>query len=356
MAPERDEKTTGTTSAPSSSPSPGEKAGRQAPTDDTTPAEAVAGGAAGPERAASVIGAQRGAGHTPPPPDATSPPAPNANRAPRPRWIQLASEAVTAHCHPGALPITAPLVTLVALQALVVSAFLLIEPTPRWMVLFGAAAGALAFRGVLEGSVREPFASGADIAPYFFLPTLYMLVMPVFAEEAVGGLWIVPAGLALIAGLAAILAAEVGSARPDLAAYHPSRVVATMGTYAVAFALFDLGYLLEVGLEAGVVAAGVGGALLCVELMREGNLDPLENLAFAAIIGLVAAEARWVLHFLPLEGELAALALLFVLFAASALLHAHRTLQLSARAAGEYAAIGAAGLALVIAARLSGIA
>ena len=253
-------------------------------------------------------------------------------------------------------PITAPLVTLVALQSIVVFAFLLIEPTPRWMAPFGAAVGALAFRGVLESAARERFASGADIAPYFFLPTLYILVMPVFVDEAVGGLWLIPAGLALVAGLTAVLASEVGSARRDLAAYHPSRVVATLGTYAVAFALFDLGYLLDVGLEEAVLASGVGGALLCVELMHDGDLDPLENLGFAAIIGLVAAEARWVLHFFPLEGELAALALLFVLFAAGAILHAHRTMQLSPRAALEYSAIGAAGLALVIGARLSGIA
>lgn len=272
------------------------------------------------------------------------------------RPLRLLAGAVSAERRAAVPPITAPLVTLVALQAIVVFAFLLIEPTPRWIVLFGAAVGALAFRGVLAGVLREPFESRAGIAPYFFLPTLYMLVMPVFVEETVDGLWLIPAGFALTAGLAAVLAAELGSARRERAAYHTSRVIAALGTYAVAFALFDLGYLLDLGLREAVFAAGVGGALLCVELMREGDLDPLENLGFAAIIGLVAAEARWVLHYFPLEGELAALALLFVLFSAGALLHAHRTMQLSGRAALEYSAIGAAGLALIIGARLGGIA
>ena len=164
------------------------------------------------------------------------------------RPARLLAGAVSAERRAAVPPITAPLVTLVALEAIVVFAFLLIEPTPRWIVLFGAAVGALAFRGVLAGVLREPFESGAGIAPYFFLPTLYMLVMPVFVEETVDGLWLIPAGFALTAGLAAVLAAELGSARRELAAYHPSRVIATLGTYAVAFALFDLGYLLDLGL------------------------------------------------------------------------------------------------------------
>jgi hypothetical protein len=254
------------------------------------------------------------------------------------------------------VPLTAQLVTLVAIEAIVFFAFLLIEPTPRWLALFGAVVVALSFEGVLRSSVREPFASGADTMPYLFLPTLYALVMPVFAEHTAGGWWVLAIGAALVAGFAAVLVAEIGSVRARARAHRPSRVVAALGAYVVAFALFDLGYLLELDVPGAMVASAIGAGLLGIELLREGEIDPLETLGFAAIVGLIAAESRWTLHFLPIEGGLAALALLLVFYVSSGLLHAHLTRQLSARAAGEYAAIAAAGLALVIGARAGGIA
>ncbi len=254
------------------------------------------------------------------------------------------------------LPLSAALVTLVAIEAVVFFAFLLIEPTPRWLALFGTVVAALSFEGVLRGSVREPFASGADTAPYLFLPALYALVMPVFVEHTVGGLWVLAAGAVTVAGFAGVLLAELGSAQAQLPAYRPARLAAVLGAYAVAFALIDLTYLLDLDVVAAMAAVAVGAALLGVELLREGEIDPLETLGFAAIVGLVVAEARWTLHFLPLEGELAALALLLVFYVASGLLHAHLTRQLSARAAGEYTVISAAGLALVVVARATAIA
>ena len=274
------------------------------------------------------------------PPAATPPDVEVASEVPRSRGV----------------PLTAQLVTLVAIEAVVFFAFLLIEPTPRWLALFGAIVAALSFEGVLRSSVREPFASGADTVPYLFLPMLYALVMPVFAEYTVDGRWVLAVGAAVVAGFAAVLVAEIGSVRAHTAAHRPARVVAALGAYAVAFALFDLGYLLDLDVPGAMAAAAVGTALLGIELLREGEVDPLETLGFAAIVGLVAAESRWTLHFLPLEGELAALALLLVFYVSSGLLHAHLTRQLSARVASEYAAIAAAGLALVIGARAGGIA
>lgn len=343
MAPEREE-TPETDPTPSHPPTQVDAASRTASGRDVDPR--VSPSTEGEsERAPMASGNEVTGGASPAPIDV---------EVARPPAFRLVAETPTPSRHPLLVLITAPLVTLVALQSLVFLAFLLIEPTPKWIVLFGAAVCALSLHGILRSSIREPFASGADIAPYLFLPTLYSLVMPVFAEQAVSGLWLLPAGAALIAGLATILASELGSARPEMAAYRPSRVIAALGTYAVAFALFDLGYLLDLDVSQAVVAAAVGGALLAVELMREGDVDPLETLGFAAIVGFVAAEARWVLHFLPLEGELAALSLLLVLYAGSELLHAHRTRQLSPRTAGGYAAIVAAGLALVVVASVSG--
>lgn len=296
------------------------------------------------------------AAEAPPTPDDDAKQTPRASTDEESPPAPPAAEAMTTVRASRGVPLTPQLVTLVAIEAVVFFAFLLIEPTPRWLALFGAVVAALSFEGVLRSSVREPFASGADSVPYLFLPTLYALVMPVFVEHTVGGWWVLAGGAALVAGFAAVLLAEVGSVRTLALAHRPARVVAALGAYSVAFALFDLGYLLELDVPGAMGAAAVGAALLGIELLREGEVDPLETLGFAAIVGLVAAESRWTLHFLPLEGELAALTLLLVFYVSSGLLHAHLTRQLSRRAAGEYAAIAAVGLAIVVGARASGIA
>lgn len=251
---------------------------------------------------------------------------------------------------------SAQVVTLTVLVTLLFLMVLLIEPTPRWLVLFGAGVAALSVDGILRTLRREPFQSERDTAPFLFLPALYVLAIPIFLEHNVRGYWAVPAALAGGAVFGAVVIAQVASVREHERAYGPGRLVAVGATYFVAFAMFSLTYTFDLGLRPAAAAAALISLLLAVEVLHEGEIDPLETLVLAAASALVVGEVRWTLHFLPLDGYLAAFTLLLAFYFVTGLLHSHVTRHLTAPVAVEYLVTGGAGLALVIAARAGGIA
>ena len=253
-------------------------------------------------------------------------------------------------------PWTAPMAVLTAVVTLTLLVFLAVEPTPRWLLLIAAAVAALGMDGTLRGTWREPFASGADTTPALFLPALYVFAAPILIEHNVGGYAVIPWTLVAGAGFAAIVVAEVLSVRTGAPLYPYARLVASGATYFVAFTLLAMTFVLAPGLPAALVATWLVCAMLGIELLREGEVDPVETALFSAIAALVVAQARWLLFFLPVDGYLAGLALLIAFFLAVGLLHAHVTRQLTAVVAAEYVAVAALGLALVIAARAAGVA
>jgi hypothetical protein len=252
--------------------------------------------------------------------------------------------------------IDAPTIVLAALVTLAFLMFLLIEPTQRWIALFGAAIAAFGTDGVLRSARRRPIDLGLDPTPQLFLPALFALALPVFIEHNARGFWVPLAGLAAGAGFGAVVAAEVHSVR----AYEPhlatARVLTSAAAYLAGFALFSLTYAFELDLVPAIGAVALIAGLLSVELFRDGAADPFDTIGFAGVVALVAGQLRWSLHFVPLDGHLAALALLLGFFFASGVLHAHLTRQLERAVVAEYAAIAAAGLALVVIARATDLA
>jgi hypothetical protein len=245
---------------------------------------------------------------------------------------------------------------LTGVMTVLFSLFLLIEPTPRWMALLGAVLAALGTDGVLRGARRTAFEAGADTTPYLFLPTLLALTMPVFAEHNVTGYWAIAAalGCGLLFGL--VVAAEISSVRSEDPLHLPARFVAAGATYLVGFALFSLAYVFDLGLWAALIAVASMSLLLSVELLRDGAIDPLETLVFAGITGLVLAQARWVLQYLPLDGYLAGLGLLLTFYFVTGLMHAYMTRHLDRAVAAQYGLVALLGLAMVVGARIAGIA
>ena len=85
------------------------------------------------------------------------------------------------------------------------------------------------------------------------------------------------------------------------------------------------------------------------------DIDPLEAARLEiplmqrrlAAIGLVVAEARWALYFLPLENYLAGVFLLLVFYVASGLVQHHLNDDLERPVVGEFALITAIGIAIV---------
>ncbi|MQA00005.1 MAG: hypothetical protein GEU80_11865 [Dehalococcoidia bacterium] len=262
-------------------------------------------------------------------------------------------QAVSRRAVPSGPP--APLVVLTVLVTLSFLMFLLIEPTPRWLLLFTAVVALLGADGTLRTLRRRHF-EAAQTAPYLFLPALYVLATPIVIEHNVRGFLVAPAGVLAGVAFGAIVAAEVASVRMRSAEYANARLVATAAVYFVAFSMFSLTYIFELSLLPAAIACALIAAMLAVELLREGEVDPVETLVFSAVTGMVVAEVRWMLHYIPVDGYLAGLTLLLAFFFVTGMLQSHLTRQLSAVVAAEYAVIVALGLGVVVAARSAGIA
>lgn len=255
-----------------------------------------------------------------------------------------------------ALPVPVEAIVLTVLVTIAFLAFVLIEPTPRWVALLGAILAALGTDGVLTNARREVFGTGADTTPFMFLPALFALGAPVFIEYNVEGFWVIPA--ALIAGLAfgGTVIAEVASVREDEPLRVPARFYAAAATYFVVFALFSLAYAFDLGLAASVIAVALIGVLLAVELLRDDQIDALETIVLSGVVGVIAGEARWVLQYMPIDGYLAGLTLLLLFYFTTGVAHAYVTRQLDRTVAAEYGGVALVGVLLVIGVRVIGVA
>ncbi|MCB9491526.1 MAG: hypothetical protein H6674_05610 [Dehalococcoidia bacterium] len=268
--------------------------------------------------------------------------------------VEASDEARTARIRPSG--ISAHLVVTSVLATMVMLAFLLIEPSPRWLLLLGAAAVVFGLDGTLRQTWREPFSLGQETAPFLFVPALYVMAVPVLIEHNISGELVLLVGLGAGLGFGALAWAEVASVRPMAEEYDQARLVVTANTYLTGFAVFSLTYVFELTLPAAILATSITAAMLAVEVLREGEIDPLETLGLSLVAGFILGEMRWLLYYVPLDTYLAGLTLLLAFYLATGLLHSHVIRALNRVVAAEYSGIAAAGLALVILARAAGLA
>jgi len=183
-----------------------------------------------------------------------------------------------------------------------------------------------------------------------------MMAVPVLIEHNVSGELVFLVGLGAGFGFGALAWAEIASVRAQAPEYDQARVIVTANTYLTGFAIFSLSYVFEISLLAAIIATSVAAAMLAVEVLREGEIDPMETLGLSLVTGVIIGEARWLLYYIPLDTYLAGLTLLLVFYLATGLLHSHVIRALNRVVAVEYSGIAAAGLALVILARAVGLA
>ena len=100
------------------------------------------------------------------------------------------------------------------------------------------------------------------------------------------------------------------------------------------------------------LAVGLVSVLLAVEVLRESEADPVRAVVFAAAIGIVVAQARWALYFLPLESYLAGVFLLLVFYLTSGLVQHHLNDDLKAPVVAEFSLISVVGLLIVTLGRI----
>lgn len=244
----------------------------------------------------------------------------------------------------------APLLALV--YGLGLALFLSVEPTKPWILLVIVGLVGLGADGVLRAHPRAHLRGFADTAPFLFVPVLLALAAGLFLEEIVVSYWTVPAAIGASVLLGAAVYGEYASALAHGPSYAYGRFVLNLLTYLAAFAFFTVIYNYDVALLPSAFAVGLFSALLAVEVFREAEADAYRALVFSAVIGVVAAEARWVLYFIPLEGFLAALLLLLVFYQATGLIQHYLTGHLNRTVALEFSVVTAVGVTIVVLGRI----
>ncbi len=231
--------------------------------------------------------------------------------------------------------------------------FLAVEPTKPWILLALVTLVGLGADGILRSHPRGQLRGVADTAPFLFVPVLLALAMGLFLEEVeLTYQTTIPAVVGASALLGAALYGEYVSVLSHGPSYALGRFLLNVLTYLAAFAFFAVIYTFDIELVPSAFAAGLFSMLLAVEIFREGEVDAYRALVFSAVIGIIVAEARWVLYFIPLEGFLAAVLLLLVFYLTTGLIQHHLTGHLDRTIAAEFTFVTGVGLAVVIIGRV----
>jgi hypothetical protein len=232
--------------------------------------------------------------------------------------------------------------------------FITIDPVRPWILMAVTALVGLGADGIMRSHPRGEFHTVADTSPYLFVPVLFTLSAGLFLEDVVLSYWAAPAvlGAGVLMGLT--LYAEHVSVEPDHPQFPMARFILNVITYLTAFGFYAVVYGFDVDLLPAAFAVGLISMLLSIEVFREAEADPMRALVFAAVIGVIAGEARWVLYFIPLEGFLAGVFILLVFYLVTGVISHYLTEHLDGTVLAEFAVVTAAGLAIVVGGRLLG--
>jgi len=232
--------------------------------------------------------------------------------------------------------------------------FITIDPVQPWILLAVTALMALGADGIIRAHPRGEFHTIADTAPYLFVPVLFTLSAGLFLEDVILSYWAVPAVIGAGALMGAALYAEHVSVEPHAEQFALARFVLNVVTYMAAFGFYAVVYGFDVDLLPAAFAVGLVSMLLSIEIFREAEADPLRALVFAAVIGVIVAEARWVLYFIPLDGFLAGVFILLVFYLTTGVISHYLTEHLDRAVLAEFVVVTAAGLAIVVGGRVLG--
>ena len=229
--------------------------------------------------------------------------------------------------------------------------FISIEPVRPWLLLALTAVVALGADGIIRSHPRGEFHTIADTAPYLFVPVLFTLSAGLFLEDVILSYWAVPAVLGAGVLMGAAVQAEHVSVEPDHPSFPMARFVLNLITYLTAFGFYAVVYGFDVELAPAAFAVGLVSMLLAIEVFREAEADPLRALVFAAVVGVIAGETRWVLYFIPLDGFLAGVFILLGFYLSTGVISHYLTERLDRGVLMEFLLVTAAGLGIVIGGR-----
>ena len=266
--------------------------------------------------------------------------------------VQAREQAGEPEAQAGGWPRSGLIPVLAVLFGVGLAFYLAVEPTLAWVLLVLMGLAALGTDGVVRSHPDADFEDVSDTAPYLFVPTLLALSAGLFLEDTVVGYWTLVATVVAAVVMGATVYGEYISVNAEAPAYPFARFILNVATYLTAFGIYAAVYSFDVALIPAAFAVGAASILLAAEVLREGEPELTRMVVLAGAIGLVVAEARWALYFLPLEGFLAAVFLLLVFYLSTGLVHHHLTGNLSRSVAAEFMLVALAGLAIVVVGRI----
>jgi hypothetical protein len=233
--------------------------------------------------------------------------------------------------------------------------FLSVNSSQPWVLLVVIVIALLGADGILRGHPTGVFRSLADTSPYLFIPVLLPLASSLFFERFVRGYWSIPCGIVTGALFGAVIYGEYRSIDPDSPNYSMARFLVNIGAYLTTFALYTVTYAYELALPAAVLTVGLASMLVSIEVLREGEDEPVRVIGMATVIGVIAGETRLALEFLPLGNLLSAVVLLLSFYLATGLLHSYLVGHFDRGTISEFAIVAIGGLTIIVAAQLAGV-
>ena len=160
-----------------------------------------------------------------------------------------------------------------------------------------------------------------------------------------GPLWWLGLGLSAVA-LIAVLVAEYTVVDRDDAAWDVAALGLTALTYALALVLFALLHSLSARALISASAAGLIAAALAVRLFALKAAPIGQAALYAAVVGVITAEAMWAINYWRVPAGSAALLALIPFYLSVGVAQQHLVGRLTRRIWIEYLVVGALGLGI----------
>ncbi len=242
------------------------------------------------------------------------------------------------------------LVNLLAIAVTVLAAlFILTGSAPVLFVL--PVVAALGLDGVLRSHPLGRLRASAEVAGQLLLPAAFVVAAALFFRYVSVSYWSLLAALGTGLAFALVCYAEYAALDVDDAGALP-RTVLLVAAFAGLYGLLAAFYAYDLGAPAAALLCGVAGVVFAYELYREADISAADRVLYTLVAGFVLAQVRWALQFVRLDGLLAAMFLLLVFYLVTGLSLAALGRRLDRRVGAEYGVVAAAGLVVIVVARL----
>lgn len=148
--------------------------------------------------------------------------------------------------------------------------------------------------------------------------------------------------------IALTVSAEYAAAHPNAPRYATARLGLNTLAYLLAFVLFVIIYESRTRSLVTATLTMVTAAVLGIDLLSVGHVQPGRALPFAGIVGLIIGESTWALNYWRISAWVGGLLLLLIFYVSTNVAHQHLLDRLSTSTLFEFAAVTVAVLLVIL--------